>query len=204
MRKSLPQSSQTATPESASAPHLGLRIKHARMLHGMTLKVLAQAAQCSESLLSRIERNQALPSLSNLHRLAAALHTNVAELTQAEAPNLTPVMRQGQRPIVEFAGSGRQRSGISLERVITPIRGQLLQADIHVLKPGAHSAESISHIGEEIGYVIEGQFELQVGPQCYVLGPGDTFYFSSDEPHSYRNPGATVTRVLWVNTPATF
>lgn len=204
MRKTLDSNGPTEAADSTAMPALGLRIKHARMLHGMTLKALAQAAQCSESLLSRIERNQAMPSLSNLHRLAAALHTNVAELIVSEAPNLTPVMRQGERPVVQFAGSAKHRHGISLERVITPIRGQLLQADIHVLAPGAHSTESISHVGEEVGYVIEGQFELSVGNTTYMLGAGDTFYFSSDELHSYRNPGKTTTRVLWVNTPATF
>lgn len=199
MRKALDSNGLTEAADSTTMPALGLRIRHARMLHGLTLKALAQAAQCSESLLSRIERNQAMPSLSNLHRLATALHTNVAELTRSEAPILAPVMRQGERPTVQFAGTG-----VSLERVITPVRGQLLQADIHVLAPGAHSAESISHVGEEVGYVIEGQFALTVGETTYVLGAGDTFYFSSDELHSYRNPGDTITRVLWVNTPATF
>lgn len=205
MRKTQsPPSKPLAVPDSRTLPALGLRIKHARMLHGMTLKALAQAAQCSESLLSRIERSQAMPSLNNLHRLATALHTNVAELTHSEAPNITPVMRQGERPIVQFGSSGRKRTGVRLERVITPIRGQLLQADIHVLEPGAHSVESISHVGEEVGYVIEGQLELRVGETTYVLGVGDTFYFPSDEPHSYRNPSDSMTRVLWVNTPATF
>ena len=204
MRKKSAASQSPQATESPALSALGLRIKHARLLHGMTLKALAAAAQCSESLLSRIERNQAMPSLNNLHRLAAALHTNVAELTQSEAPHISPVMRQGERPLVKFSGGGRKRSGVSLERVITPIRGQLLQGDIHVLAPGAHSADSISHAGEEMGYVIEGQFELQIGDTCYLLNAGDTFYFPSDEPHSYRNPGDCITRVLWVNTPATF
>lgn len=204
MRKTQAPKAQPQATESSTTPALGLRIKHARLLHGFTLKALAQAAECSESLLSRIERNQALPSLNSLHRLAQALHTNVAELTHPEAPHTAPVMRLGERPVVEFGSSARHRAGISLERVITPIRGQLLQADIHVLAPGACSTDSISHVGEEVGYVIEGQFELQVSGTCYLLGPGDTFYFSSDELHSYRNPGESITRVLWVNTPATF
>lgn len=204
MRKKAPPSQAPNVNETTALPALGLRIKHARMLHGMTLKALAQAAQCSESLLSRIERNQAMPSLNNLHRLAAALDTNVAQLTLSEAPNVSPVMRQGERPLVQFSGGGRKRTGITLERVITPMRGQLLQGDIHVLAPGAHTEQAISHAGEEMGYVIEGAFELRVGEQTYQLHAGDTFYFPSDQPHSYCNPGETATRVLWVNTPATF
>jgi transcriptional regulator with XRE-family HTH domain len=191
---------------AAAAPlaRLGLRIRHARMLHGLTLKALAEAAQCSESLLSRVERSQATPSLATLHRLAAALGTNVAELTLAEAPVASPITRAGERTVLHFGSQRAGRPGIRLERVLMPVRGQLLQADIHVLDAGAASLEAISHAGEEIGYVIEGELELRLGDAVHRLGPGDTFHFPSDTPHSYLNPGATVTRVLWVNTPATF
>lgn len=206
MRKTLSRAALPTPPEPspvASLSALGLRIKHARMVNGLTLKALAQAAQCSESLLSRVERSQAMPSLNTLHRLAAALQTNVAELTLAEAPNVQPVMRQGERPVVQLPGASSKLPGIHLERVIMPVRGQLMQADIHVLEPGAR-ADSISHAGEEVGYVIEGQLALRIGEDEHTLGPGDTFYFTSDTPHSYGNPGSSLTRILWVNTPATF
>jgi len=183
---------------------LGPRVRHARMVHGMTLKSLARAAGCSESLLSRIERGQAMPSLATLHRLARALDTNVAELTAGQAPLRSPIMRAHERPVIAFTGPRGIRTGVSLERLIVPMRGQLLQADIHVLAPRAESPEQIAHAGEEMGYVIEGEFELRLGDDVHRLAAGDAFYFSSDVPHSYRNPGRTVARVLWVNTPATF
>jgi quercetin dioxygenase-like cupin family protein len=40
--------------------------------------------------------------------------------------------------------------------------------------------------------------------QWHVLRPGDSFYFESDTPHTWRNTGRTKTVVLWVNTPPTF
>ncbi|WP_186332221.1 cupin domain-containing protein [Bordetella genomosp. 13] len=194
----------TPSDDNAGMIALGPRLRHARMVHGLTLKALAQAAECSESLLSRVERGQAMPSLATLHRLARALDTNVAELTVAQALPASPVTRGGQRPVISFTGRGRRKSGVKLERVIVPTRGQLLQADIHVLEPKAESLEKIAHAGEEMGYVIEGEFELRLGDEVYRLAAGDSFYFSSDVPHSYRNPGLEPTRVLWVNTPATF
>lgn len=199
MRKQPDPSSSADIP----LPALGLRIKHARMLNGMTLKTLAEAAQCSESLLSRVERSQTMPSLATLHRLARALGTNVAELSVAEAPSNSPITRANARPTVAFGGA-RGQPGIRLERVVMPVRGQLLQADIHVLDPGAASLESITHAGEEVGYVLEGELELRLGDAVHRLGAGDSFYFASDTPHSYLNPGSTTCRVLWVNTPATF
>lgn len=45
---------------------------------------------------------------------------------------------------------------IVVERVVVPSPGQLLQGDIHVIEPHSSGDEQISHLGEELGYVIEG------------------------------------------------
>ncbi len=195
---------QSSADDTTMLTALGPRLRHARLVHGLTLKELAQLAQCSESLLSRIERGHAMPSLANLHRLALALDTNVAELTVSGAFAESPVLREGERPVLSFSHQAGHKSGLTLERVIVPMRGQLLQADIYHLQPKTEELEQIAHAGEEMGYVIEGEFELRLREEIHHLQAGDSFHFSSDVPHGYRNPGKTVTRVLWVNTPATF
>lgn len=188
---------------------LGTRLRHARLVQQMTLKALADQAGCSESLLSKVEGGHATPSLATLHRLALALDTNVAALVSGPAASATPVQRASERPAVRFpaAQGARGRSAqrtIVLERLVVPGPGRLLQGDIHVLEPQARSDEQISHAGEELGYVLEGELELTLGDDTWRLQAGDSFYFPSTEPHSYRNPGDTVTRVLWINTPPTF
>ena len=57
---------------------LGRKIKVARMAKGMRLRELAERTDLSESLLSKLENDKAIPSLSSLHRIAAALDTNVS------------------------------------------------------------------------------------------------------------------------------
>ncbi|WP_257127707.1 MULTISPECIES: cupin domain-containing protein [unclassified Burkholderia] len=205
-------SSQTgrASASKGSAPSqatpgdsLGVRLKHARMVRKLTLKALAEQAGCSESLLSKVEGGHATPSLATLHRLAQALSTNIAALVSGPDINTSPVQRANARPSVSFP-TARNRGSIVLERVVVPGPGQLLQGDIHVIEPHTSSDEQISHAGEELGYVIEGELELTLGDERYVLQTGDSFYFPSSVPHSYRNPARTVTRVLWINTPPTF
>lgn len=206
MSKTLPPSpGPSAAPMENSLPlaQVGRRIKHARTLHGLTLRELAEKSGCSESMLSKVERAQASPSFSVLHRLAQALQTNISELTATEDIEPSPVLKAAERPVVNLGG-GRKKSTIHLERLIVPRRGQLLQGDIHVIEPGAHSEEPISHVGEEFGFVLEGQLELVLHDTPHLLEAGDSFYFASDTPHSYRNPGKTAARVLWVNTPATY
>lgn len=176
---------------------LGVRLRHSRLVAGLTLLQLAQAAECSESLISKIERGSATPSLTMLHRLAMALGTNISALMSEDTPSSGPILRKGERPVIAAGG-------IELERLVLPTRGGLLQANIHIVSPGAGSDGFIEHAGEEIGYVLEGTLELTLGDQVHVLGEGDVFTFSSQIPHGYRNNGTSVARILWVNSPATF
>ncbi len=173
------------------------------MVRQLTLKALAEQAGCSESLLSKVEGGHATPSLATLHRIALALSTNIAALVSGPDVNASPVQRASERPTVSFP-TARNRGSIMLERVVVPAPGQLLQGDIHVIESRASSDEQISHAGEELGYVIEGELELTLDDTVHLLQPGDSFYFPSTVPHSYRNPGKGVTRVLWINTPPTF
>jgi len=192
-----------APAQSAPGDSLGVRLKHARMVQQLTLKALAAQAGCSESLLSKVECGHATPSLATLHRIALALSTNIASLVAGPDMNTSPVQRAHERPTVSFP-TVSNRGSIVLERVVVPSPGQLLQGDIHVIEPRTSSDEQISHPGEELGYVIEGELELTLGDERYVLQAGDSFYFPSTVPHSYRNPGKSVARVLWINTPPTF
>ncbi|WP_245641575.1 cupin domain-containing protein [Paraburkholderia bannensis] len=198
-----PAAAAAQAAPGAPADSLGVRLKHARMVHQLTLKALAEQAGCSESLLSKVESGRATPSLATLHRLALALSTNIAALVSGPDVNTSAIQRANERPSVSFPTAGK-RGSIKLERVVVPAPGQLLQGDIHVIEPHTSSDEQISHLGEELGYVIEGELELTLDQERHLLQPGDSFYFPSNVPHSYRNPGKVVTRVFWVNTPPTF
>jgi transcriptional regulator with XRE-family HTH domain len=183
--------------KKAPVAGLGTRLRHTRLMAGLTLLQLAQKVGCSESLISKIERGFATPSLAMLHRLAVGLDSNVSALTSEEKPAGGPVLRQGERSVIHAGGIG-------LERLVLPTRGGLLQANIHIVAPGTSSDGQIEHVGEEVGYILEGTLELRLGDERYTLGPGDVFTFPSSIPHGYSNVGTTTVRVLWVNSPATF
>ena len=52
---------------------LGEEIRQLRKAHSMTLSQLSEACGCSVSFLSKIERNQARPSLTAMQEIAEAL-----------------------------------------------------------------------------------------------------------------------------------
>ncbi|HEX3442814.1 MAG TPA: cupin domain-containing protein [Pseudolabrys sp.] len=181
---------------------IGAKVKHGRMVRGITLKQLAEEAGCSESLLSKIENNKAMPSFGTLHRIAAALGTNVGVLFSAGGEGAQIVSRAGERPII-VTDQLRTGKGVQLERLIPYSREYLLQSNIHLIAPGGRT-DAISHAGEEIGYVLEGEIELTIDGNRYCAKAGDSFHFRSELPHAYRNIGTKPARVLWVNTPPTF
>ncbi|MEH3024027.1 MAG: cupin domain-containing protein [Pseudomonas oryzihabitans] len=188
---------------TSGLPSLGMRLRHARKVTGLTLKQVAVAAGCSESLISKLENDAASPSLAMLHRLAGALGSNVSALTSEEWVSDEPVLRAGDRPVKRFVK--RNKNGeIGLERITHLQKGGLLQGNIHIVAPGVASDGLIEHPGEEMGYVLEGSIDLTIGEQTYRLMAGDAFHFPSNVPHGYSNPGRVEARILWVNTPVTF
>jgi uncharacterized cupin superfamily protein len=93
---------------------------------------------------------------------------------------------------------------VQLEALIPSASGHLLSGYINHIEPGGGSDGLIQHEGEEFGYVLEGQIELNVAGRRYRVGEGDSFHFRSERAHSYRNVGKKKARILWLNTPPTF
>lgn len=193
----------SATNGAANRPAaIGVRLHLARMVRGMTLKQLADQADCSESMLSKIENDKAAPSFGTLHRIATALGTNISELYAAPNIGARIVSHAGERPVL-VTDNLRTGKGIEMERLIPYSREHLLQGNIHCIAPGGGS-EAIVHAGEEIGYVLEGEIELVIDGKKHRAEAGASFHFRSELPHSYRNVGAKTARVLWISTPPTF
>jgi transcriptional regulator with XRE-family HTH domain len=120
------------------------------LLLGLTLKQVSEAAECSESLLSKVENGRAYPSLQTLYRIAVSLGTNVAACLPRAVmhPRLCSTPKRVLRRRWTSMGSGS--SGLF------PYKdGNLLENTIHMVAPGA-GIEPISHQGEELCYVLKG------------------------------------------------
>ena len=108
------------------------------LAEGIDFWDLADVAQCSESLLSKIENGRANPSLKMIYRIASALGTPVAGLFQLGGDSEDIVLRRGQRPVVE-TDQVRRGNGVQLEAVIPAASGHLLSGYINHIEPGGGS-----------------------------------------------------------------
>ena len=71
-------------------------------------------------------------------------------------------------------------------------------------EPESDTGEDLlTHSGEEGGVVVEGELEVTVAGESWLLGPGDAYYFDSRLPHRFRNPGKVKAKVISANTPPT-
>lgn len=179
--------------------NIGRRIRNLRHIKGLTLKDLADRALCSESMLSKVENSKAQLSLTLLHRIVHSLDITITTLFSESRADHGVVTRANDRSTFRIDANGSR-----LERLVPPNLGHLLEGNLHILEPGGGSDGILTHEGEEVGYVLSGTLELTVSGIQYLLYPGDSFVYRSEEPHSYKNPGIVTARVLWVSTPPTF
>ncbi len=179
---------------------VGARLKHARLLEGILIRELAERVGCAESMISKIENGKVTPSLEMLQRLVEALNRDLSSFFGADINSPGLVQKASERTISQ-TDALRGGTGVSYERLVPLAAGNLLEGNIHRIEPGGEKIDQITHQGETVGYVIEGELELTIEGTVYQLSTGDSFFFKNHLTNRYRNTGSALTRVIFVNTP---
>jgi transcriptional regulator with XRE-family HTH domain len=172
------------------------KVKSRRKKLGLTLKALAERVGCTDAYVSQIETGKAVPSISVLKKIAAALDVQVRDLLSDEQNQDKIFLSKEERTQIIYPGSH-----IFAELLVSKISNKAMEPLYKVVPIGCGSAKDHRHIGEEFGYVLKGKLELKVGDQVRVLESGDSFYFSSTLPHSYKNVGDVDVETIWVVSP---
>ncbi len=178
---------------------LGGKVKALRLANRMTLKQLANKAGCTDAYLSQLERGYANPSVMILKKIASALQMKVVDFfLESEADN-DVVLKEDERVNINF-----KLGDAKMQMLVRNILNKRMQPFYTTIEPGGGSKGSYSHIGEEFGIVLQGELEVNLNGKVYRVKKNESFYFSSQEPHSWLNPGKKKTVVLWVVSPPTF
>ena len=189
-----------AADTGAGHLQVGARIRHARILKGMLMRDLAQAVGCDESMISKIEGGKVTPSLVMLDKIVVALDRDMASFFGLEIDEHKLVLTPEDRIKVE-GDALRGGTGVTYERLVPFAAGNLLEANIHNVEPGGVKTDPITHQGEAVGYLLEGEVDLLIDGTTYHMKAGDSFFFKAHLTNGYRNTGDTVARIIWVNTP---
>jgi len=174
---------------------MGVRLRQLRLSRHLPLAEVAGAVGISVGFLSAIERSHMSASVGTLRKLARYYKLNILDFfepTQANPVRVRPVDRK------------RLDAGPGVQMELLAWGNTVMEPHLFTVAPGAGSGDSYSHEGEEFLYVLRGVLDIELDGQSHRLNSGDSFYFESSTPHTWRNSGRSETIVLWVNTPPTF
>ncbi|RME45380.1 MAG: helix-turn-helix domain-containing protein [Chloroflexi bacterium] len=185
-------SSMLSTPATQS---LGERIKVRRTELGLSLRELAAQTNLTASFLSQIERDLTSPSLDSLRRISQALEVPIFYFL-IEPRDPQPVVRKEERTIIS-----RPAAGMTLE-LLTPDVNRRMEAMLTQVE-GADVEIPLSYQPhtEEFLWVLEGELEVGLGADSYLLRAGDSIYFQGGLLRYLRTRHVSPTRYLSVITP---
>ena len=181
---------------SAEMETLAAELRERRRRDGLSLEALSARSGVSRSMISKVERGEAVPSTVVLSRLAEALGTTFAALMMPDAAEhevlVIPAARQ---PVLRDDATGFTR------RVLSPVLpGRGLDLVLNTLPPGAETGAFTPHRNgvEEYVWVQRGRLRAVVGDTEVLLEAGDSLFFDAKVPHAFGNPGGEPCEYLLV------
>lgn len=176
---------------------LGADLRTLRKARGLTLAELAARLDRSVGWLSQVERDLSVASVADLRRLAGELAVPVSMLSMpspALADEAGFVVRStARRPI------GLGKAGLS-EELLSPDLTDDFEMVHSTFQPGSRIGEPVSRPTREVGYLVSGRLELEIGGRHFTIGPGDSFRIRG-ETFLWSNPYAEPAVAIWVIAP---
>ena len=179
---------------------IGYKIRCMRQERRMTLQDVAEATGLSKPLLSQIENEQVIPPLATLLRIAKAFKVNLHTLVMQEGSTQNCRRgRDGERRMMRRSRHGDSAPPYTYHSLAYGKKNRNLEPFLVEFEQNEWREDLlVSHDGEEFLFVLEGELEFHYGDQVMELGPGDSVYYDSSEPHGYASRGPLRPRAVAV------
>lgn len=165
---------------------LAEEVRRRRKERDLSLEQLATLSGVSRSMISKIERAEAVPSTTVLSRLAEALGVTFSRLMAPATEREVLLIPASRQPVLRDEASG------FLRRCISPVLpGRGIDWVLNTLPPSATTGEFVAHrrgVSEYI-YVLKGRLRASVAERSFVVEEGDSLYFEADAGHAFTNLG---------------
>lgn len=176
--------SETSHPSSSGLEqHIGRVIRQERNNQDLKITDVAQLADISQGMLSRIENAQVSTSLETLHRLCDALGLKLSQLfttfDQVEGTAQHTKAGEGHEVVRRGTGQGHTYHLLSYQRGPE----KTIEPFLITMDDASEVFPTFSHPGTEFIYILEGELVYRHGQHTYDLKPGDTLVFEGEVPH---------------------
>lgn len=163
------------------------RLKKQRNELGLTMQALADRAGISKSMICKMERDEAQPTIDIAARVAEALGLTLTEMLHSPQKAHAILTSQKEQSTWEDAQHIKRRTlspvfeGLKLDwlEVTIPPKTTLCKTDMR--------SDDRERKIEKYVLLKEGRLDVKVGQQTYHLQQGDCLYFDARIPHEWIN-----------------
>jgi transcriptional regulator with XRE-family HTH domain len=180
---------------------VGKKLKAIRLKNGLTIQDLAIRSRVSSNMISRIERGLTIPSVQILMKLAEVFDKSINYFVEEVATTHEVVFSSpGQRDTTVYDDEHNMHT----ESYTSGLRDPQFMAFLcTVPKGGSSGRQQMYHPGDELIVLLEGQLQITIAGDTYLLEAGDSLSFKSHMPHRWDNVGENDARVFWTLSPFT-
>lgn len=166
---------------------IGEKLRALRLRKKIGLVELGRHTGLSAAMLSKVERGKLFPTLPTLLRIALVFSVGLEYFfSDDQKRHVLAIVRRAERKRFPERPDGRDISFYfeSLDFAAVERKLNAYYAEFQPLQPG--KARPHHHAGVEFLSVLRGKLEIRIGTEDHILESGDSIYFDSSLPHSYR------------------
>ncbi len=183
---------------------IGKKVRALRLRKKMGLVELGKHTGFSPALLSKIESSKIFPPLGTLLRIAMVFGVGLDHFF-AESRNkpVIAVVRKEDRVRLANGGVDPDHPAYYFESLDFPANDRPSSTWLAQFLPiDPAKAQRHEHAGFETLYVIRGKLAVTIDREEHLLFAGDSLYFDSGIPHSYRRVGGAKCDAVVLTVPA--
>ncbi len=175
------------------------KIRSLRQARNLTLHEVAERAEVSKSLLSKVENGRTVPSLPVLVAVIQSLEVDMSSFFEDIGFGRGAHLPYIHQRAADYQPFERERAkGFSYRHVLNQsLQDTTLEVVILDLQPGSER-EPLTTDGYEYKFVLRGEVEYQIGDSTVQLATGDSLFFDGRVPHVPINRGKEVASMLVV------
>lgn len=172
---------------------VGKNLQAIRKSRGLSLDNVAGLTGVSKAMLGQIERGDSNPTISVLWRIVNGLSISFTALIEEAEVDVDVVSPDDIEPFLEEEGAYRSYP-LFAYNLRTKFESYMV-----VMEPNCdYGSEAHNEGVEEYIFVHQGELELRVQDESYIVPAGNSVHFAANRPHRYRNPGKEITKFYTV------
>lgn len=173
--------------------NISINLKKMRVAKNLSLDVVSEQTGVSKSMLAKIERGEANPSIGSLVKISSGLRIELNQLIEPPREAVQQIPLEKMVPTKELEGMYTIFTYFPYDKKFPfEVYG------ISVNPGGKYFSGSHGEKTSEFISVSHGELTLKMDNTSYLIKPGDAFRFDSDLEHLYCNEGVELTKFIVV------